>query len=112
VLLYGACDSGQLTLRGLRQRPELGMVPVGFIDDDPEKRGLVAQGEAVLGTFSELDEACRQHEVEEVLITAFRMSDTRKQKILARCQELDIDCRVFNLALRSVKARPAERADA
>jgi UDP-GlcNAc:undecaprenyl-phosphate GlcNAc-1-phosphate transferase len=107
VLLYGAGDSGQLTLRGLRQRPDLGMVPVGFIDDDPAKRGLVAQGVAVLGTFDDLEAICRQHEVEEVLITTFRLPEARKQNILARCRALDVDCRVFNLALRSVEARPA-----
>ena len=104
VLLYGAGSSGQLTLRGLRQRAHLDMMPVGFIDDDPQKRGLVAQGVAVLGTFEDLERVCRSHEVEEVLITASRMSDTRKQNILSRCEALGIDCRVFNLALRSVEA--------
>ena len=107
VLLYGAGDSGQLTLRGLRQRADLGMVPVGFLDDDPQKRGLTAQGVSVLGTFDDLERVCREHEVEEVLITAFRMPDSRKRRILSRCEALDIECRVFNLALRPVGERLA-----
>lgn len=102
VLLYGAGSAGQLTLRGLRQNPDFEMVPVGFLDDDPAKRGLTAQGLAVLGTFQHLERICHEHHVEEVLITAFRMGTGRKQEILHRCEEIGVACRLFSLALRPV----------
>jgi len=37
VLLYGAGDAGLLSLRELRQNPERGLKPIGFIDDPKSK---------------------------------------------------------------------------
>ncbi len=97
VLLYGAGDAGLLTLRELRQNPELELAPIGFLDDDPLKQGLTAQGLTVMGSFEDLPLLCKQHEVEEVLITAFRMSDARKAEICGVCEQNGVGCRVFNL---------------
>src|SRR5262249_32623858 len=35
VLIYGAGDGGELLLRELQQNEQLGLVAVGFVDDDP-----------------------------------------------------------------------------
>jgi len=40
VLLYGAGDAGLLSLRELRQNPERGLKPIGFIDDDPKSKAF------------------------------------------------------------------------
>ena len=48
MLLYGAGDAGLLSLRELRQNPERGLKPIGFIDDDPKKQGLQMQGLSVM----------------------------------------------------------------
>ena len=37
ALLIGAGDAGQLVLRELNQRPDLGVDVVGMLDDDPQK---------------------------------------------------------------------------
>jgi UDP-GlcNAc:undecaprenyl-phosphate GlcNAc-1-phosphate transferase len=101
VVLYGAGDAGALTLRRLRQDTETKFHPVGFIDDDPAKRGLTAQGLFVLGGFEDLSQVCREHHVEEVLITAFGMSNARKQEVQNACREISVACRVFDVSLRS-----------
>ncbi len=108
VLLYGAGGAGQLTLRLLRLHVQLGLTPVGFIDDDLEKRGLTAQGIAVLGTFDDLPRVCEEHAVEEVLITTTRMSDARRQAVLARCQAVGVSCRTFELSLHPILTHPEE----
>src|SRR5205807_2325214 len=49
VLLFGAGASGTMLLGLLRENPHLGYRPVGFIDDDPLKRGLAINGLPVMG---------------------------------------------------------------
>src|SRR5690606_35155401 len=54
VLIVGAGDGGRLVLREVTRNPDLGLRPVGFIDDDPAKDGLRIDGVRVLGTTSDL----------------------------------------------------------
>ena len=49
VLIVGAGNGGQLVAAELRRNPELG-VPIGFVDDDPRKRGMRVSGLKVEGT--------------------------------------------------------------
>ena len=50
VLIVGAGDGGRLLLREILRNPDLGYRPVGFVDDDPRKRGArVDRGVEVLG---------------------------------------------------------------
>jgi UDP-GlcNAc:undecaprenyl-phosphate GlcNAc-1-phosphate transferase len=99
VLLYGAGHAGQLMLRELRQNRTLNLKPVGFIDDDPLKRGLNAQGLSVLGTQAELEALCRDHDVRKVLIAAPRMTEARMADTHRRCAALGVECHVFRFGL-------------
>ena len=110
VLLYGAGDAGLLSLRELRQNPELDLTPVGFIDDDVLKRGLTAQGLTVLGGFRDLQRVCKDYRIEEVLITVSRMTDARKAAICAECGRLGVRCRLFQVAFHA-PSRPVTPAD-
>ena len=49
VLIVGAGDGGRLVLREILRNPDLGMAPVGFVDDDPTKRRSRIDGVRVLG---------------------------------------------------------------
>ena len=108
VLLYGAGDAGLITLRELRQNAGFGLTPVGFIDDDPRKRGLTAQGVSVLGTFRDLEAICSEHEVDEVLITAQHIPKARKIEVLKACQDISIRCRAYQRSLQPVAVEEKE----
>ncbi len=95
VLLYGAGEAGLLSLRELRQNPDLKMNPVGFLDDDPHKQGFRVQGLRVLGGIGSLAEACKKLEVKEVLIVAPKMPLDRKDEIVRACAEAGVDCSAF-----------------
>src|SRR4029077_7862160 len=49
VLIAGAGDGGRLVLREILRNRGLGLVPVGFLDDDPRKRRLRIDGVPVRG---------------------------------------------------------------
>lgn len=97
ALLYGAGDAGLLALREIRQNPDRGIAPVGFVDDDPLKQQQHVQGLEVLGTGQELDVLCKRYDVDIVLITAVRMTDARRMAIWSTCDELEVGCRIFNV---------------
>ncbi len=108
VLLYGAGDAGVLTLRELRQNPDLGLVPIGFIDDDPLKHGMAMQGVPVVGSFRDLHPIISSTRPEAVLITAYRMTHARKAEISAACEELGVECRVFHLHFQTLAEQASQ----
>jgi FlaA1/EpsC-like NDP-sugar epimerase len=50
VLVIGAGSGGQMVVRELQLNPDLGSVAIGFVDDDPRKRGMRMLGLKVLGS--------------------------------------------------------------
>jgi len=54
VLIAGAGAAGEAVVRELRANPELGMEPVGFVDDDLQKHGMQLGGLPVLGALNML----------------------------------------------------------
>ena len=90
VLIYGAGDGGELLLRELLNNRGLKYSPVGFVDDDPAKSGKLIHGLKVYAGNGDLTLLCRQHEVDEVLISSSRMPETRLQEILEFCRSQDI----------------------
>jgi FlaA1/EpsC-like NDP-sugar epimerase len=68
VLVIGAGDAAGLVLRELQRNPQLGMTPIGLVDDDPRKKNLRLHGVRVLGTTAQLRQILRDTEPDEVLI--------------------------------------------
>ena len=55
VLLVGAGSAGAQVARGIIARPDMGLFPVGFVDDDSLKHGSDVHGLRVLGSCSDLE---------------------------------------------------------
>ena len=62
--------------RQLLDDHELGVVPVGFVDDNPVKSGRTIHNLKVLGGSSSFGTLCREHQVDEILITTPRITKT------------------------------------
>ncbi|MDR0964943.1 MAG: polysaccharide biosynthesis protein [Myxococcales bacterium] len=69
TLLVGAGQAGVMVAKELRARADLGVAPVGFLDDDPNKLGTSINGIEVLGRLADLEEVCARLGVRQVLIT-------------------------------------------
>ena len=89
VLIIGAGEGGRLVARELMRNPELRMRPVGFIDDDPRKRGLKDEyGLRVLGSNDprELARVLDNTEPDEVLIAIPSAPGTVRAAVVAACR--------------------------
>jgi FlaA1/EpsC-like NDP-sugar epimerase len=87
VLVVGAGDAGQLTIREMQRNRQLGYTPIGVIDDDPRKKNLRIHGVRVLGTTAELAHILRDNKPDEVLIAIPSASGEVRQRIVTLTRE-------------------------
>jgi UDP-GlcNAc:undecaprenyl-phosphate GlcNAc-1-phosphate transferase len=90
VLIYGAGDAGELLLRELLNNRELQYAPVGFVDDDPRKKGKVIHGLRVYAGNGQLRTVCREQRIDEVLISSSQFSEDRVKEIMRDCEEENV----------------------
>jgi FlaA1/EpsC-like NDP-sugar epimerase len=106
VLIVGAGEAGQLIAREMQRSPELGQVAIGFVDDDPRKRGMRILDLKVLGTTNQLDRLLDEVEQDEVIIAIPSAPGVLREKVVRACRARDIPVRtlpgVFELISGSV----------
>jgi UDP-GlcNAc:undecaprenyl-phosphate GlcNAc-1-phosphate transferase len=102
VLIYGAGDAGELLLREMRNNLQLQYTPVGFVDDDPHKKGRVIHGLRVFGGNGQLRRVCDEQRVEEVLISSTKIPDQRLREILRDCEEAQITLKRMRIEIELV----------
>jgi FlaA1/EpsC-like NDP-sugar epimerase len=69
VLIIGAGDAGALVVREMQKNPQLGMQPIGYLDDDPDKQKHQVHGVKVIGKLNDLRRALETRPVDEVIIS-------------------------------------------
>jgi exopolysaccharide biosynthesis polyprenyl glycosylphosphotransferase len=95
VLIMGAGVVGSQVARRLENHPEYGLVPIGFLDDDPRSIAEVGGREMpVLGTVEDLDETVEQTGVRNLIVAFSSVADARVSRLIQRCQELNIEVSV------------------
>ncbi len=95
ILIVGAGDGGRLVLREIMRNPELGLNPVGFVDDDPLKRRQRVDGVRVLGTTEALVDILDEVEPDEVTIAIPSAPGTLRSKVVRACRERGIPVRTL-----------------
>ncbi len=95
VLIMGAGAVGTQIARRLENSPEYGLVPVGFLDEDP--RSVTDVGlrvVPVLGTVEDLDDTVRITGVKHLIVAFSSVADARVSRLIQRCQELGLEVSV------------------
>jgi FlaA1/EpsC-like NDP-sugar epimerase len=95
VLVVGAGSGGQMVVRELRLNPNLGARAIGFVDDDPHKRGMHAAGVKVLGSTDEIGAILDRAAPDEVVIAIPSAPGVLRAKVVAACRERDIAVRTL-----------------
>ena len=93
IFIMGAGDAGEYFLRGLRYNKKLKYTPIGFIDDDTEKRGRKIHGVPILGTRNDIAGLAKKHSVSEMFIAIPSLDDISIKEITDICQKSGVLCR-------------------
>lgn len=95
VLILGAGDAGEKILREILENPGLHHHVVGFLDDDPGKKGRTLHGIPVLEEIAMLPYIAQKVQPEEILLALPSISGSRMRSIVELCKEVGIPFRTL-----------------
>ncbi len=96
VLIVGAGDGGRLVVREMVRNRELGLVPIGFLDDDPRKQGMRIDGIKVRGdTQGDLPRILEEAEPDEVIIAIPSAPGSTRARVVRECRVRGIPVRTL-----------------
>jgi len=106
VLIAGAGEGGRMVVREIMRNRELGLVPVGFLDDDPRKRRLRIEGVRVRGnTEGELPRILDDADPDEVIIAIPSAPGSTRARIVRECRERGIPVRTLPTVFELLQSR-------
>lgn len=118
TLILGAGDGGRMLMREIARHPELDCQPIGFLDDDPHKVGLMVAGIPVLAPQARLEEIVATQGISQVIIAMPSASSAKIKELTQRCVALGIKpklvpglYRVLNGGITISSLRTVEIAD-
>jgi len=85
VLIVGAGDAGAMIAREMRNNPDIGLEPIGYVDDNQAKAGMRIRDLPVLGTRESIPKLVRDYKVHEVLIAIPTASGQAIREIKELC---------------------------
>ncbi len=93
VLIFGAGDIGEMVIREIKRNRLLNYTPVGFIDDDPHKKGSKINGIPVLGSREIMKDIILERGIMEIIIAISDMQTDELDTIIGICKECGISYR-------------------
>lgn len=109
ALIIGAGDAGAKVLKELVLDPRSAVLPVGIIDDDPEKSRTRICGVPVLGGLQDLARLVRESDAEEVFICIPSATRSQMKFILAQCRDCGIPVRTLPSLAELIDGRVGPR---
>jgi FlaA1/EpsC-like NDP-sugar epimerase len=104
LLIVGAGNGGRLVLREVVRNPQLGLSPVGFVDDDPTKRGMRVDGVRVLGTTDQLARVLDEAEPDEIIIAIPSAPGTLRARVVRAARDRGIPIRTLPTVFELLQA--------
>ena len=86
VIIVGAGDAGAMIAREMRNNPDIGLEPIGYVDDNRAKVGMRIRDLPVLGSRESIPKLVRSHKVDEVLIAIPTASGQAIREIKELCE--------------------------
>jgi FlaA1/EpsC-like NDP-sugar epimerase len=85
-LIVGAGDAGEALLREMTRIKASDYEVMGFVDDDPAKRGTRIHGVTVLGKVDKLPEICEEKKIDEIGIAMPSATHKELRHVVQVCQ--------------------------
>ena len=95
VILIGAGEAGVVVAREIANRPDLGLRPVGFLDDDPLKINRSIGGLMVLGMPENVAAIAARKRVSRVLITIANAPGQKIRRITELCRDAGLETKII-----------------
>ncbi|MGQ9600810.1 MAG: polysaccharide biosynthesis protein [Anaerolineae bacterium] len=93
VVVVGAGSAGTTIVKELQANPHLGLVPLGFVDDDRQKHGVQILGVPVLGGRERIPELAHRYHVDEVIIAMPAAPGKVVREIVEVCRQAGLQVR-------------------
>lgn len=94
VLIVGAGSAGEQLSRDMLRNNKSSYFPIGFIDDDPSKKGIKIHGIPVLGNRNDIPKIIQNHQIEDVLIALPSASSKDIRNIVKIIRETGIVAKI------------------
>ena len=96
VLIYGAGESGVLLVKESRINPNFPYKIVGFLDDNPNKKGGKVYGLKVLGGLEDVEKIIEKNDVSKIIISMPSVEQNKISNILKELNKLkDISVKIL-----------------
>jgi FlaA1/EpsC-like NDP-sugar epimerase len=95
VLIVGAGDAGQTIAREMLTSRFVNLVPVGFVDDDPQKQGLFIHRIQVLGTRDDIPDLVVKHGIEKIVIAMAVAPGQVIRDTVKLCEASGVPCKTL-----------------
>ena len=96
VLIYGAGESGVLLVKESRINPNFPYKIVGFLDDNPNKKGGKVYGLKVLGGLEDVEKVVEKNDVSKIIISMPSVEQSKISNILKELNKLkDISVKIL-----------------
>jgi UDP-GlcNAc:undecaprenyl-phosphate GlcNAc-1-phosphate transferase len=112
VLIYGAGNRGTLALRQIQANEGVPMIPIGFIDDDPIKRGRWVNGYPVLGSVASLEDIVTSRGIRGVVVASEKIEVAKLRHAQSLCKDAGLWMRRFRITFQDEFLEPAKAGGA
>ena len=107
TLIVGAGDAGVNMAEELQRHPQVGLIPVAFIDDNREKHGFRIRGLEVKGGREMIPEIVEQYGIKKILIAMPSVPGLIIREILEICRQVNVETFSPDKLPPDLKAMPA-----
>jgi FlaA1/EpsC-like NDP-sugar epimerase len=94
TLLIGAGQSGLMIAKELAVRPELGIRPLGFLDDDALKHGTILHGIRVLGSIADVERIAATYSAQQAIIAISNAPGETVRAISVACAAAGLEVKI------------------
>ncbi len=96
VLIYGAGEAGVLLVKESRINPNFSYRIVGFLDDNPNKKGGKVYGLKVLGGLEDVEKIIERNDVSKIIISMPSVGQSKISNILKELNKLkDVSVKIL-----------------
>jgi FlaA1/EpsC-like NDP-sugar epimerase len=95
ILVVGAGDAGALVVREMQKNPQLNLIPVCFVDDDPAKQKQHLHDVPVVGMLENIARVVDNWDIQEVIIAIPSAPGEVVRRVIESCRRQGVQFRTM-----------------